>query len=74
MPCPQASGGVHPRRPAVLRRQRLITSGGLPVQSDTGSDLVVPAGSLAATIDAAGQLVQGSVNSLFKGLRVAAAQ
>jgi flagellar basal-body rod protein FlgG len=36
---------------------RLVTGGGLPVQSDTGSDLVAPPGSLAATIDAAGQLI-----------------
>jgi len=36
---------------------RLVTSGGLSVQSDTGGDLVLPAGSLDARFDDAGQLV-----------------
>jgi flagellar basal body rod protein FlgG len=36
---------------------RLVTSGGLPVQSDTGSDLVVPQGSLSAHLDDSGALV-----------------
>jgi flagellar basal-body rod protein FlgG len=36
---------------------RLVTSGGLPVQSDAGTDLVVPTGSMDAHIDDSGQLV-----------------
>jgi flagellar basal-body rod protein FlgG len=36
---------------------RLITPGGLPVQSATGSDLVVPQGSLSAHLDDSGQLL-----------------
>jgi flagellar basal-body rod protein FlgG len=36
---------------------RLVTSGGLPVQSDAGTDLVVPSGSMDAHIDDTGQLV-----------------
>jgi flagellar basal-body rod protein FlgG len=36
---------------------RLVTAGGLPVQSDTGSDLVVPQGSLSAHLDDNGQLL-----------------
>jgi flagellar basal-body rod protein FlgG len=36
---------------------RLVTAGGLPVQSDKGSDLVVPQGSVEAHIDDQGQLV-----------------
>jgi flagellar basal-body rod protein FlgG len=36
---------------------RLVTAGGLPVQSDTGSDLVVPQGSLSAHLDDSGALV-----------------
>src|SRR5438128_3993393 len=36
---------------------QLVSSGGLPVQSDTGASLVVPAGALDARIDDAGQLL-----------------
>src|SRR5438067_9151179 len=36
---------------------RLVTSGGLPVQSDAGTDLVVPSGSMGAHVDDSGQLV-----------------
>jgi flagellar basal-body rod protein FlgG len=36
---------------------RLVTAGGLPVQSDTGTDLVVPQGSLSAHLDDTGQLL-----------------
>jgi flagellar basal-body rod protein FlgG len=36
---------------------RLVTSGGLPVQSDTGADLVVPQGSQSAHLDDSGQLL-----------------
>jgi flagellar basal-body rod protein FlgG len=36
---------------------RLVTAGGLPVQSDTGTDLVVPQGSLSAHLDDSGQLL-----------------
>lgn len=36
---------------------RLVTAGGLPVQSETGSDLIVPAGSTAARLDDPGQLI-----------------
>jgi flagellar basal-body rod protein FlgG len=35
----------------------LVTAGGLPVQSDTGTDLVVPQGSLNAHLDDSGQLI-----------------
>src|SRR5581483_5483034 len=35
----------------------LVTSGGLPVQSDSGAPLVVPPGSTAPRIDATGQLI-----------------
>jgi flagellar basal body rod protein FlgG len=36
---------------------RLVTSGGLAVQSDAGADLVVPGGSIDARFDDAGQLI-----------------
>src|SRR5216684_3163887 len=36
---------------------RLVTSGGLPVQSDTGADLVLPSGAIDARFDDAGQLI-----------------
>ena len=36
---------------------RLVTAGGLPVQSDTGTDLVVPADSVSAHLDDNGQLL-----------------
>jgi flagellar basal-body rod protein FlgG len=36
---------------------RLVTAGGLPVQSDTGANLVVPQGSTSAQLDDSGQLV-----------------
>jgi flagellar basal-body rod protein FlgG len=36
---------------------RLVTLGGLAVQSDTGADLVVPQGSLSAHLDDSGQLL-----------------
>jgi flagellar basal body rod protein FlgG len=36
---------------------RLITSGGLAVQSDTGTDLVIAAGAIAARLDDTGQLI-----------------
>jgi flagellar basal-body rod protein FlgG len=36
---------------------RLVTSGGLPIQSDAGTDLVVPAGAIDARFDDAGQLI-----------------
>src|SRR5581483_2051987 len=36
---------------------RLVTGGGLPVQSSTGGQLVVPQGSLSAHLDDSGQLI-----------------
>jgi len=36
---------------------RLVTAGGLPVQSDTGADLVVPQGSMSARLDDSGALL-----------------
>ncbi len=36
---------------------RLVTGGGLAVQSDTGTDLVVPAGAIAARVDDTGQFM-----------------
>jgi flagellar basal-body rod protein FlgG len=36
---------------------RLVTNGGLPVQSDTGSDLVLPTDATAARINDTGQLI-----------------
>ncbi len=36
---------------------RLVTSGGLPVQDDTGADLVLPAGATSARLDDTGQLI-----------------
>jgi flagellar basal-body rod protein FlgG len=36
---------------------RLVTAGGLPVQSDSGTDLVVPQGSLSARLDDSGALL-----------------
>ena len=41
---------------------RLLTSGGLPVQDDTGQDLVVPAGATAAHLDDTGVLVATDAN------------
>jgi flagellar basal-body rod protein FlgG len=36
---------------------RLVTAGGLPVQSATGTDLVIPQGTLSARLDDTGQLL-----------------
>lgn len=42
---------------AVDADGRLVTAAGLPVQSDSGSDLVVPLGSVNAHLDDSGQLL-----------------
>ena len=41
---------------------RLVTSGGLPLQSDAGLDLVIPSGSTSARLDDTGQLIATDVN------------